>query len=493
MLCEIIAKVPLHALKIFCLLWLLYCALPLLYLICTLLSFSLCSPDLEDEEILPDPDIPADVAPSSEIPVPETPTADTSKQELPPVEEKIVIPLEKDEEEHISSTIILLEKEEELDEEKEKRDQHERQQSIQNYCSVLPSFSSSCSCAASLQEYLHQQCSALLSKKRKCQTTDRKQMIPPIQTPAWHLSLSPSACPEPQQHHSEVHQPHEKEQASEQEPESGASPAETPQPPGDTAESHKESMSAPPLLEPSQTTNLPKPSATDSSSAKPTPIVETPQLSSEEPEKELRPEKSQDVVAEEKHIEPSASLSSSIYVQPSVSATVDDASAAPAEEKSDIDVSQPDINIPIPTPDKTDQSQDLHPTTSPHLDPPAVPEIGTTSTEASHPAPDIITEPEPSGGHPVITETKIEDFAEDTSGGNGQLPRPSSPSPSSSPTSPSLSDIYAETPNGTEQNGNPVHGSSQKESVFMRLNNRIKALEMNMSLSGRYLEQLSQR
>ncbi|XP_073727827.1 SUN domain-containing ossification factor [Misgurnus anguillicaudatus] len=39
----------------------------------------------------------------------------------------------------------------------------------------------------------------------------------------------------------------------------------------------------------------------------------------------------------------------------------------------------------------------------------------------------------------------------------------------------------------------PMHGSNQKESVFMRLNNRIKVLEMNMSLSGRYLEQLSQR
>ncbi|XP_056598672.1 SUN domain-containing ossification factor-like isoform X3 [Triplophysa dalaica] len=39
----------------------------------------------------------------------------------------------------------------------------------------------------------------------------------------------------------------------------------------------------------------------------------------------------------------------------------------------------------------------------------------------------------------------------------------------------------------------PSHGSGQKESVFMRLNNRIKVLEMNMSLSGRYLEQLSQR
>lgn len=35
--------------------------------------------------------------------------------------------------------------------------------------------------------------------------------------------------------------------------------------------------------------------------------------------------------------------------------------------------------------------------------------------------------------------------------------------------------------------------SSQRESVFMRINNRIKALELNMSLSGQYLEELSRR
>lgn len=34
---------------------------------------------------------------------------------------------------------------------------------------------------------------------------------------------------------------------------------------------------------------------------------------------------------------------------------------------------------------------------------------------------------------------------------------------------------------------------NQKESVFMRINNRIKALELNMSLSGQYLEELSRR
>ncbi|RXN17919.1 SUN domain-containing ossification factor-like isoform X1 [Labeo rohita] len=53
-----------------------------------------------------------------------------------------------------------------------------------------------------------------------------------------------------------------------------------------------------------------------------------------------------------------------------------------------------------------------------------------------------------------------------------------------------IEQIYTETQNSSDA---PAHGSSQKESVFMRLNNRIKVLEMNMSLSGRYLEQLSQR
>uniref|UniRef100_A0A3P8RK37 SUN domain-containing ossification factor n=1 Tax=Amphiprion percula TaxID=161767 RepID=A0A3P8RK37_AMPPE len=448
--------------------------------------------ETEEVQIPPDPEIPETIDPSLETPLPETPTIDSSKQELPLVEEPIVIPLQKDEEEHISSTIILLDKEDELDEDKEKQDHHEQQES-QNYCSLLPSLSS-CSCAASLQEYFQQQCSASLSKKRKCQKMDRKQTITPIQTPAWQLTLSPTACPEPQQHHTEVHQPHEKEQASEQEPESEAIASEAPQPPGNTVES----VSEPPPLEPSQTSNLPKPSATDSSFAKPTPIVETPQLSSEEPVKEPAPQKSQDVLAEEKHIEPSASLSNSLSIKPTVSAEVDDASAAPTEEKPNVDITQEEINTVIQTQVKTDLSPVLLPTIPPYLeqpDPPVEPESSTASTEVSHPTIDTVTEPEPSGGPPAITDAKMEDLAEDistSSGGINQLPRPSSPTPPS-PTSPSLSDIYADPPNGTEQNGNPVHGTNQKESVFMRLNNRIKALEMNMSLSGRYLEQLSQR
>lgn len=315
----------------------------------------------------------------------------------------------------------------------------------------------------------------------------KKQTSPSIETPAGHQSLIHPAWPEPEQQHSEVHQPHEKEQAAEPEPESNASLPETSQPPENTAVSHKESMLEAPLLEPSQTSNLPSPGASDSSSAKPTPIVDTAQLSSEEPEK------SQDVLAKEWRTESSASLSSSTVVQPPVGATVDAPSVAPTEEKSDTDVSQSDISPPVNMLDKTDQSQILHPNTFPHSDyhpdPPVIPEGDAISTEVASPASDVITDLEPSGGRLIITETKTEDYSKDVSASSPSL---TAPSPSLL-TSPSLSDIYADPPNGTEQNGNPVHGSSQKESVFMRLNNRIKALEMNMSLSGRYLEQLSQR
>ncbi|XP_031588761.1 SUN domain-containing ossification factor-like isoform X1 [Oreochromis aureus] len=447
-------------------------------------------PDSEDVQISQDTDIPETVENST---LETSTTSDGVKQELPPVEEKIVLPLDKDEEEPISSTIILLDKEDDLEE--EKKDHHERQQESLKYCPPVPSLSSPCSCAASLLEYFQQQCSASLSKHRECQTVEKQQIIPSTQTPSWHPPTHSSAPPEPQQHPSELHQLQDKEQASEQEPESEAVESEVSQPPGNT----EESVSGSPLLEPSQTMKLPKPSDPDSFAAKPTHIVETPQLSTLEPAKEPGPENSQDVLEEEEHIEPSASLSSSVPVKPSTSVTADDISVTPPEETLEIDVTQVETNVLIQTQDKTDQSPVPAPTGSPHLeqqpDSAVVPESSTASSEVSPPAPEPATEPEPSGGHAAIADAKMEDFADDistSSSGNGQLPRPSSPTPSS-PTSPSLSDIYADPPNGTEQNGNPVHSSSQKESVFMRLNNRIKALEMNMSLSGRYLEQLSQR
>lgn len=414
----------------------------------------------------------------------EPPPADTSQ---PPGEERLVIPLETQEEESISSTITLLDKEEEEGQE-ERKEPNVRQEDPRDFCALLPSFSSSCSCAASLREFLQQQCSLLQFRQRKCRTMDRTPMIPSIPTPTWPFPPPPSACPEPKQQRSEVHRLHDKEQAAEQEPGSSASPSEA-------VQSQHGSTSERPVLEPSQSSKLPAASASDSPSASPTPVVETPPLSSEVPAKQLKPSSSQDGHAEEKHMDASAPPSSSIDAKPNYN-TIESAPVAATEAKRNIISTSPEGNVSIPTPDMTDPPHTLHPTAAPHLeqqsDAPAVPEGDASPPEPPTPAPD--TDLEPSSGHTVVTETKTEDVTEDVSG-NGHLPLPSSPDSAflSSLATSSLSDIYADPPNGTEPNGNLVPTSSQKESVFMRLNNRIKALEMNMSLSGRYLEQLSQR
>lgn len=412
------------------------------------------------------------------------------------MEEKVIIPSDRDEEEPISSTITLLDKEEELDEDKEERDYHGRRRGNQDYCTLLSPFSSFCCCAASLEEYLHQQCSASMPKKRKCQALDKRQTIASVKTPVWHQSLFPTACPDPQQQQQqqpgdEVHQlrEEEEEQAAELEPGSRASPSEMLPPP---LEGAQESPEEPAVLEtaqlePSQTSNLPKASATDSSSAKLTPIVRTPQLSSQEPESNRH------VPPEEQHAEPTASPSGSAHIQPT--ATGGDAAVAvihekEEEKKSDARAPLQEVISPVRTPEAASHAQVLQPSPShaveQNSDVAAAPEGDPIPPEvADPPATDGLAEPQPSAEQaPVTGDARVDSLPEEV--------LVSAPPPTL-PASNSLLDIYADPPNGTEQNGNPVHGSSQKESVFMRLNNRIKALEMNMSLSGRYLEQLSQR
>ncbi|XP_076018321.1 SUN domain-containing ossification factor isoform X2 [Genypterus blacodes] len=436
-------------------------------------------PVTEDVEKLLDAELAEIATPSPETATSETLNTDANILEVLPVEEKIVVRLERDEDEHIGPTVTLLDEEEELDEAREIKQQLDRQQESLDYCELSSSPQSSlCCCSASLQELLQRRCLARLSKTRNGCNVDREQTLPSqSQTPTMPLPLSPSTSPEPPHHRSEMYPPQDKEPAPE-ESESEAKPSDPPNPPGNAVESQKEEMMAElPVLEPSQTPTPPKASATDSFTTKATATVEPPQLSSEDPHKELTASKSQDTLAEEKHEEQSASLSP-IFTVSSVSATMEDPSMTAAEEKHSSDA-------PTQTPHTTDQSQLLHSSVA-HSEhqptPPAALENGTAET--SHPSPDATPELEPSLGHAVLTDVRAEDLGED---GGASLPHPSSAA------SPSHSDFYAEVPGSVEQNGNQVHGTNQKESVFMRLNNRIKALEMNMSLSGRYLEQLSQR
>ncbi|XP_062850457.1 SUN domain-containing ossification factor-like [Trichomycterus rosablanca] len=95
---------------------------------------------------------------------------------------------------------------------------------------------------------------------------------------------------------------------------------------------------------------------------------------------------------------------------------------------------------------------------------------------------------EPLEAATVVVEPKAENLLEEASPGDNSNIQ--SALGNGQPVQTSTSDFYAEMQISSEA---PIHGSNQKESVFMRLNNRIKALEVNMSLSGRYLEQLSQR
>ncbi|XP_007555030.1 SUN domain-containing ossification factor isoform X2 [Poecilia formosa] len=418
----------------------------------------------------------ADMQGLTDSSAPDTSTPDNCEEKLPLVEEKIVIPLGKEEDESIASTIILLDKEEELED--DKKDHQEQDEENLEYC---PARSSSCSCTTSFQEFLLQQCSASLSRKRTCQTVDIVETIPSIVTPP--TPPSSSAQPEPRPHPGEADWSDEKDPDSELQPDRDAMDAEVAPP----SENPEGSVSEHNDLEPSQILILPTPSATESSSAKATPVVETPDVSSEEPKYESGPEKSQDVSTEEKLVEPSRSLSgSSAEVKPSVSADDD-----PTEEKPNVESAQEETRASNKTQDDLNQTSVSSSASSKNQVEPL--ESLPTSSEVPPKAADMTTEPEPALS--PVTDAKMDDPAEEfpvPSGGQDQLFRPSVPT-STSPTSSSLLDIYAEPFNGTEQNGNQVHGSSQKESVFMRLNNRIKALEVNMSLSGRYLEQLSQR
>lgn len=113
--------------------------------------------------------------------------------------------------------------------------------------------------------------------------------------------------------------------------------------------------------------------------------------------------------------------------------------------------------------------------------------VASDAVEGKEDTPEVQKPAVPPAEPPVPAETKEdEQVAEEA-----LLALPVSGGPQRTAT-----DFYAELQNSTElgyANGNLVHGSNQKESVFMRLNNRIKALEVNMSLSSRYLEELSQR
>ncbi|RVE61492.1 hypothetical protein OJAV_G00171290 [Oryzias javanicus] len=371
------------------------------------------------------------------LPESNPPPAEQPSSETPQPEEKEANPADSEAPQEEKQLVILLEKEEEEPTitllEKEDKSSDEKKRDAREHHPVDPNC---CSPPPSLWEYVQHRCSA---KSRKCQTGDVEPESPPIYTSI--RPLAPSSEPEP---------PHVEDEVTSQIP-----------------ETVEESISE--LLDPSLTLSLPAVVVSESSCTKPTTAVETPPLSTKEPMRES--ERSQDVSVED--VQTAESSSSSVHVIPSISFS-DDVSVTPTEPNTE--ATQTEMIAPIPTQDPSSVLPPTHSSQPEHqAEAPFVSEGPPDPAEGSGPAPDPFIEAETSGSQDANA-----DDVPASSSGNGHL-------------SHSASDIYAEPFNGTEQNGNPVHGSSQKESVFMRLNNRIKALEVNMSLSGRYLEQLSQR
>lgn len=412
---------------------------------------------------------------------------------------------EEEDEEPRQSTVTLME--EEGEEEEENREEETRREAGRNqwenqtYCPFSSFSSLSLSCMATLPELLHRWCSARLAKERlrslrrrqlsiQTQThpdantpplTPTPPLIPaPVPTPVKEAPTLTETAPEPELPQNEgkilgeVHVTH---------------------PNTHTPDTHTPELNI--LLEPSRTTTIPPHSFSDSHSSVtwPTPTHE---------EKLLPPIK--DAALDPVPTPPLQAVSIPETQQASSASPILTVSSPPqpvASETASPGVVVPPVMEqpvhPLPT---ASRPEDLNP---PPTELPAAPVLtvahtdqvksGTDSgdsqrhsVQASHAHGehgDSLTQT----GDPNRVEDSVDEYLLST---NGNVHR-------------TATDFYAELQNGGDYNGGgvngngvllnggAVHGSSQKESVFMRLNNRIKALEMNMSLSSRYLEELSQR
>jgi len=387
-----------------------------------------------------------------------------------PEDLKIVTLVEEEDEEPRQSTVTLMEEEEA--EEEEKREADRNQWESQTYC-PLSSFSLSFSCVATLPELLHRWCSARLAKER-LRSLRRRQGSTRTQTHA--ASLAYTAPPSPAPAATPLKEAAPLAEKTPEAPVEGA---------GRTSDEAPERAIE---LEPSRTAAIPPHSFSDAhgSLASPTPSHE---------EKPLPPVMDAGVdpaptpplpavtVPETQQAGASAAPPGIFPTLATASETASPGVVAPPhkELQSLPTASRPEDLIPPPT-----ELPAAFPPPAAHAD--AAAKLGADGVQPSQ------THGEhgdslAAAGEPHRAEEAAADDDLLGANGNGNVHR-------------IATDFYAELQNGGDYNGGvaavgngngAVHGSSQKESVFMRLNNRIKSLEMNMSLSGRYLEELSQR
>ncbi|KAM9832429.1 SUN domain-containing ossification factor [Neosynchiropus ocellatus] len=426
----------------------------------------------------------------------------------PPVDQQIVTLVEEEEEEeHRQSTVTLMEEEAEEEEpkreEETKREANNNRWESQTYCPFSSFSSLSLSCMATLPELLHRWCSARLAKERLRSLRRRHlttQIHSDLSTPSLShtppsISLLSTSLSDPKhiaQKSAELEMSGQNKGEALNEGHAVYSNLNTHAPDTHTPEHTI-------ILEPSITATIPSHSLADSHSSftRPTPT----------PEEALLPK------IKDETVNPAPSLPFHVVSIPETQLA---SSATPT--------------VTLSSPPQIPVSETASPGVLPSLvQEPLVPPLSAASRleDISPPPTDVLVElpvtdsitdsakpPAESGdvlrndAHRANIEqedpltqaaemNKVEETMEEelmNSSGHGSIHR-------------TATDFYAELQNGDYNNGaghgnngnvvllngGTVHGSSQKESVFMRLNNRIKALEMNMSLSSRYLEELSQR
>ncbi|XP_051802947.1 SUN domain-containing ossification factor isoform X3 [Acanthochromis polyacanthus] len=419
---------------------------------------------------------------------------------------------EEEDEEPRQSTVTLME--EEGEEEEEKRDEETRKEADRNqwesqtYCPFSTFSSLSLSCMATLPELLHRWCSARLAKERlrslkRRHLSSQTQTHPVVNTPI--LTHTPPQIPVPSPTPLQEALPLTEKAP---EPEVPAKGQNEGKPLGEvhatdtnlnihTPDAHTPELNI--LLEPSRTSTIPPHSLSDiqSSLTRPTQTHEEMLLP---PFKDgaldplpTPPLQAGSIPETQQASSATPTLSISTPPQPLLSETASPGVVVPSVKEQPVQ--------PLPTATRPEDLI-LPPTELPTAVPPTDTQTDTVksgtdsgdSQRQSVQASQIHGEQGDSLSQtvePHRVDDTVEEFLLSTNG-NSNIHR-------------TATDFYAELQNGGDYNGGAVngnsvllnggavHGSSQKESVFMRLNNRIKALEMNMSLSSRYLEELSQR
>ncbi|XP_039666275.1 SUN domain-containing ossification factor isoform X4 [Perca fluviatilis] len=437
----------------------------------------------------------SNVSSDSSTPSPSPPDSQEDRQIVTLVEE------EEEDEEPRRSTVTLME--EEGEEEEEKREEATRREADRNqwesqtYCPFSSFSSLSLSCMATLQELLHRWCSARLAKERlrnlrRRQLRTQTQTHPDANTPS--LTNTPPLIPAPDPTPVKEALPLTEKAPEPEVPVKGhegnvLGEMHTTHPNTHTPEAHTPELKL--VLEPSRTATIPPHSFSDtpSSLTVPTPSHEEKLLP---PIKDAAldpvptpPLQAATIPETQQASSATPTLTVSSLPQPLASETASPGIPIPPGKEQPVQplptASRPEDLIPPPT--------EL-PALSPLTDTDEV-KAGTDSGDSQrHNVQTSQTHGEQGDSLTLTGEDTVDEDLLSTIG-NGNVHR-------------TATDFYAELQNGGDYNGGAmigngmlnggaVHGSSQKESVFMRLNNRIKALEMNMSLSSRYLEELSQR